>query len=258
MTSRLAILGCSGGIGRGLKTTSFLWDGDVLIDAGTGVCDLELEAMQRIDDIVLTHSHLDHVLGVALIADAVGARRSSPIRVHARIETLEALRRHLFADALWPDFTQLPSPERPFLTFHTLAPDGRLAFSGGRVLEAMPAAHLVPAIGVHLRSTSGSLVFTGDTGPNPAFWQQAARTQGLRHVITETSFPDSARALALSSKHYCPSLLAEDLRHFEDLDTCLYISHLKPGSADRVMTELRERLAPRRVIDLSTVPELEF
>lgn len=258
MSSTLTILGCSGGIGRCLKTTSFLWDHDVLIDAGTGVCDLELEVMQRIDDIVLTHSHLDHVLGVALIADAVGARRNSPIRVHARAETLQALRDHLFADALWPDFTQLPTPERPFLTFHVLAPDGQLPFSRGRILRALPAAHLVPAIGVHLNCPSGSLVFTGDTGPNPEFWQQASRIEDLRHVITETSFPDSERALALSSKHYCPSLLAEDLRHFDRLDICLHVSHLKPGSADLLMGELRERLAPRTVIDLSTVAALEF
>ena len=34
---RLRVLGCSGGIGgRHLRTTSFLADSDILIDAGTG------------------------------------------------------------------------------------------------------------------------------------------------------------------------------------------------------------------------------
>ena len=40
---RLRVLGCSGGIGgRHLRTTSFLVDSDVLLDAGTGVGDLSL------------------------------------------------------------------------------------------------------------------------------------------------------------------------------------------------------------------------
>ena len=37
---QIRILGCSGGIGPGLRTTSLLVDGTLLIDAGTGVGDL--------------------------------------------------------------------------------------------------------------------------------------------------------------------------------------------------------------------------
>ncbi|EKE18105.1 MAG: beta-lactamase-like protein, partial [uncultured bacterium] len=37
---KLRVLGCSGGIGgRHLRTTSFLVDHDILIDAGTGAAD---------------------------------------------------------------------------------------------------------------------------------------------------------------------------------------------------------------------------
>jgi ribonuclease BN (tRNA processing enzyme) len=40
---RLRVLGCSGGIGgQHNRTTSFLVDQDILIDAGTGVGDLSL------------------------------------------------------------------------------------------------------------------------------------------------------------------------------------------------------------------------
>ena len=37
---RVRVLGCSGAIARDCKTTSFLVDQDVLIDAGTGVGDI--------------------------------------------------------------------------------------------------------------------------------------------------------------------------------------------------------------------------
>ena len=39
---QIKILGWSGGIGAGLKTTSFMVDDDVIIDAGTGLGDLPL------------------------------------------------------------------------------------------------------------------------------------------------------------------------------------------------------------------------
>ena len=50
---RVRVLGCSGAIAKDCRTTSFLLDSDVLIDAGTGVGDLSLQEMRRIqgDDI---------------------------------------------------------------------------------------------------------------------------------------------------------------------------------------------------------------
>ena len=76
---KIRVLGCSGAIAAGCRTTAFLLDDDVLIDAGTGVGDLSLDALARIDHILLSHSHLDHVLSIALLADSVmrAARRAA-------------------------------------------------------------------------------------------------------------------------------------------------------------------------------------
>ena len=40
---KFRVLGCSGGIGARARTTSFLVDDDVLLDAGTGVEDLSID-----------------------------------------------------------------------------------------------------------------------------------------------------------------------------------------------------------------------
>ena len=95
----LRVLGCSGSIAAGSRTTSFLLDGQVLIDAGTGIGDLTLEELAAIDHIVISHAHLDHVLGIPLLADSVMRLRLAqepfrPIRVHALAATLDALRKH--------------------------------------------------------------------------------------------------------------------------------------------------------------------
>ena len=73
---QVRVLGCSGAIAKDCRTTSFLVDTDLLVDAGTGVGDLTLEEMAAIDDVVLTHCHLDHIAALPLMLDAVGARRT--------------------------------------------------------------------------------------------------------------------------------------------------------------------------------------
>ena len=69
------VLGCSGAIAAGCRTTAFLLDDDVLVDAGTGVGDLSLDQLTAIEHIVVSHSHLDHVLAIGLLADSVTRRR---------------------------------------------------------------------------------------------------------------------------------------------------------------------------------------
>lgn len=112
---QVRILGCSGTIAKGCRTTSFLLGERVLVDAGTGVGQLTLEEMQRIDHVFLTHSHLDHIAALPLMLDAVGANRRRPLEVHALPQTLAALHAHVFNDVIWPDFTRIPSPAAPFV-----------------------------------------------------------------------------------------------------------------------------------------------
>src|SRR3954451_19236329 len=89
---RLRVLGCSGGIGgRHLRTTSFLVDNDVLVDAGSGVGDLSLAELTQIDHIFVTHSHLDHVTSIPFLVDTVGGMRSRPITVYSTAPTIDIL-----------------------------------------------------------------------------------------------------------------------------------------------------------------------
>ena len=62
MHNTLKILGCSGSISKGHRTTSFKINENILIDAGSGVLDLTIDELKKIDHIFITHSHLDHIL----------------------------------------------------------------------------------------------------------------------------------------------------------------------------------------------------
>lgn len=229
-----------------MRTTSFLVDGDVLLDAGTGVGDLSLAELSLVDHIFVTHSHLDHVASIPFIADTVGPMRARPILVHATRATLAILKDHIFNWEIWPDFTQVPSPEAPFMRYAEIEL-GRTVSLAGRAFTPLPAMHTVPAVGYLLDSGSGSLVFTGDTGPNDALWEIVNRLENLKYLIIETAFANKERHLAELSKHLCPSMLAEELVKFE-LDAEVYVTHLKPGETELTMQEIEEsaiRVQPR-------------
>jgi ribonuclease BN (tRNA processing enzyme) len=233
---QLRVLGCSGGIGGSLRTTSFLVDHDVLIDAGTGVGDLTLAELKQIDHIFVTHSHLDHVAFIPFLVDTVGGMRSAPVMVHATQETIDILRAHLFNWKLWPDFTQIPTPQAPYLRFVPFGL-GETVELQGRKFRSLPANHVVPAVGFHLDSGSGSLVFTGDTTVCDALWEQVNRIDNLSYLLIETAFSNAERDLAAASKHLTPDMLAQELSRLQR-PARVFISHLKPGDGALTMEEV--------------------
>lgn len=238
---KLSILGCSGGIGSGRHTTCFKLDDDVLLDTGTGITTLSFDELMAIDHVMLTHAHLDHTLGLPLLLDAIGDRRTSPVVVHALPEVLATLSNHLFNWQLWPDFREIPSRETPWLRFAPLEMGVPLAL-GARSLTPLPVNHVVPACGLHIQGADGSLVFSGDTTQSEAFVAALNTIPDLRELIVETSFENARADVARESKHHWPDSLAEFLGQLRARPR-VWITHLKPGNEDAIMAEL-DALAP--------------
>ena len=259
----IRVLGCSGAIAAGSRTTAFLIDDDVLIDAGTGVGDLTLEELARIDHILISHSHLDHVLSIALLADSVirlrQAARRPPIQVHALGPTLHALREHIFNGVIWPDFTQLPSAEHPVLQFVPFAHGDRLRL-GGKTIEVLSAQHTVPAAGFAVEGAEGWWVYTGDTGPNPLLWQRLHSMQ-VAQLVIEAAFGNVERALADISRHLCPATLGAELAQLAgplNASVDVHITHIKPGELNAVMAEIAAIDTPHRIHPLVAGQRLEL
>jgi len=234
------VLGCSGAIAQHARTTSFLVNGQLLVDAGTGVGDLTLSEMVQIEDVLLTHVHLDHIVALPLLLDSVGARRRGPLRVYALPETLAALRTHVFNDLIWPDFSRLPSPDAPFVVFHALSVGQQLSVSGVNV-EVLPAVHTVPAVGYALSPDglgASQWVFSGDTGHNPAFWTRVNQLS-VGVLVIETAFSDREAGLAAISQHLCPRMLGVQLDMMRpEVDCPIFITHTKPSEAAGIMQEV--------------------
>ena len=253
---KLRILGCSGGIGGELRTTSMLLDHDTLIDAGTGVGDLSVNELAQIDHIFVTHSHMDHVTSIPFIVDTVGWLRERPISVHATLETIAILKEHLFNWRLWPDFTKIPDAHRPVLRYEPVTLGEPVALNGRRITP-LPANHVVPAVGYQLDSGRASMVFTGDTTTSDTLWQEVNKILNLKYLIIETALSDRERDLAIASKHLCPSLLAEELAKLKPSPE-VYITHLKPRESELIMEEIMVRVKERRPQMLQNNQVFEF
>ena len=235
---KVRVLGCSGAIAKDCRTTSFLIDGELLLDAGTGVGDLTLEEMRQVDSVLLTHSHLDHVAALPLMVDSVASQRQQPLKVYALAGTIAALKTHLFNDVIWPDFTRIPSPHEPFIRFHEISIGQMLQF-GDKQVEVLPAVHTVPAAGFAVRSGRGCWVFSGDTERNPAFWQRLKQLQ-VDMLVIETAFSNREQELAQRSLHLSPATLAEELNGIAKGQRFpIYITHTKPAETEMIMAEIQ-------------------
>lgn len=255
----IRVLGCSGSIASGCRTTSFLLDQEILIDAGTGVGDLSLDELSLIDHVCISHSHLDHVLSIGLLTDSVmrlrQARGSGPIMIHGLQPTLDALQAHVFNDVIWPDFSRLPSPESPALQFCPFAV-GEVLHLEGRLVEVLPATHTVPAVGFAVAGSTGYWVFTGDTGPNPALWARL-RAMDIAHLVIETAFSNDEHLLAEMSQHLCPSTLGHELACLNG-SVRVHITHIKPGEDETVMAQIHELPTTHRISLLAAGQVLDF
>ncbi|MES0874076.1 3',5'-cyclic-nucleotide phosphodiesterase [Sinimarinibacterium thermocellulolyticum] len=238
---RIKVLGCSGGVGPGLRTTSLLVDDEFLIDAGTGVGDLTLAQQRRIRGVFLTHAHLDHVCGLAFMADNLFDLIDRPIAVYATAQTLAALREHIFNWTIWPDFSTLPNVDQPLLRWCDIGVGDTLALDDSRELTVFPVLHTVPAVGCAIAGRRGTFAFTGDTYADDRLWTALNALPRLDKLMIEIAFADEQAALGHASKHFTPSLLGSELhklRHHPKL----YLTHHKPGCEGSIERQCRSAL----------------
>lgn len=238
---QIRILGWSGGVGGNLRTTSFLVDDDVLIDAGTGLNDLPLNQMSGIRHIFITHSHMDHITSLPLLADSMFGVHAEPIVVHAQEKTIKALKAHIFNWVIWPDFSELPSKDNPCIRFDVMRPGEKIAIRQ-RQIEMIPVNHTVPGVGYCVSSPKGTVVFSGDTTTNDTLWSRLNEYDSIDLLFVEAAFANHDLEISRISKHYCPQLLAEDLKKLKHRPE-IWMTHFKPGDEDLIFQQCQDAIS---------------
>jgi ribonuclease BN (tRNA processing enzyme) len=234
---KFRVLGCSGGELPDHRTTCFLVDGRLAIDAGALTSSLPLSKLLEVDDVVLTHSHFDHVKDVPLLADLLVGRRTTPVRVHASTECARTLRTNVFNGKLWPDFTRIPSARAPVLQLRPFS-TSRAFLAGGVRFQPVPVRHPVESVGFVVSRGKSSFAISGDTGPTKRFWKLVNASPGLKAVLVEVSFPNQLQRLADLSGHLTPRTLASELAKLDRTDLPILLYHLKPAYVPRLRREV--------------------
>jgi cAMP phosphodiesterase len=236
---KVKILGCSGSETIGHMPPGFLVNDVMMLDAGTITAALSIEAQSRITDILISHTHLDHIKSVLFLADNIIGRIRKPVNIHAIPKVLDAIRKHLMNDIIWPDFTKIPTAKNPVLAYAPMQP-GKTANIAGLKVKTIPMNHPVPAVGFLVSDGKSSFLYSADTGPNEGLWQEAAKAKNLSAIIVDTSFPNSLDGIATLSGHFTPAQLHQDLTRAKvGFDVPVYIYHVKPVHKKKVISELK-------------------
>jgi 3',5'-cyclic-nucleotide phosphodiesterase len=233
----LRVIGCHGGETPRHRTSAFVVDDSVAIDAGSLTSGMELEQQFRLNAILVSHAHLDHVRDLATIADNRCQADCEPLIVAASRGTIGALKKHFFNNLVWPDFSVIPNKTRPTVKFVELKPE-RPTLVAGYEVESVLVNHTIESAGFIVRGADATIAYSGDTGPTDRIWERLREEENLKALLMEVSFPNREQKLATVSGHHTPRTLAKDLRKFgrpKDLPTLLY--HIKPVFQSEVEQE---------------------
>jgi ribonuclease BN (tRNA processing enzyme) len=188
-------------------------DESLVLDAGTGMLSLTrllLDEPRESLDILLSHAHLDHVVGLTFLLDTFAVTQLKAVRVWGQRVKLDAVREHLFTEHLFP---LLP----PSISFHPLDDIASpLRLAGGAEVTWFPLEHPGGSLGFRIYSAGKDLAYVTDTvaRPNAPYLSQIRNVDLLLH---ECYFTDEYQTLAEKTGHTWLSAAAE------------LVSHVRPG-----------------------------
>lgn len=232
------IVGGHGGVSPGFRATSYLIDGKLLIDAGSVASGLQIDEQVLIDNILISHSHLDHISDLAFLSDNCFGLKGKPFEVYSHKPVREAIKTHLLNDIIWPDFSTLPTKENPTLRFHDLTDETPITLGDYKILPVR-VNHPGDALGFIVEKGNTAIVFTQDTGPTERIWELAKGYKNLKAIFTEVSFPNKLEQVAIDSQHHTPLTMKKEIEKMPP-DVPIFLGHLKPNYQPLLFQEIEE------------------
>lgn len=241
---KIQVLGGHGGSAKGFATTSFLVDEKLLLDAGAVASALNIEDQKKIESILISHCHLDHIKDLAFICDNCFGLKSEPFKVYTHPTVKKIVKEHLLNDIVWPDFTKIPNAQNPTMEIFERIPEEAFEASGYKIIP-VSVNHPHDAMGFIIEQGSSAVLFTLDTGPTSRIWEVGKKIKNLKAIFTEVSFPNSLQKIADLSQHHTPQSLKTEISKMPQ-GVPIILTHLKPNYRDEILKELAQ-LDERRI-----------
>ena len=236
---KVKILGCSGGVSQGHDSTCLLLGDQVLLDAGTGARHLTAQECLGIKDIIVSHSHLDHVTSICFIADQDIEHRKEATRIHSLHETAASLRRFIVNEIIWPEIEKVVINGVQMVEFHSLRTFEEREISGVKITP-LPVNHAVPTLGFCIHGEEHEMVFISDMiNCSEEVWNWIRSRRNLKYFISEAAFPNHLEEIARISKHMTPLMLQDVCKNLDN-GVEFYATHIKPLYYDMVRKEIND------------------
>src|SRR5687767_11949171 len=197
---KLLLLGTAGYHPSEWRQTACLMlpEAGIVLDAGTGFFRVRKHLQSPTLDVLLTHAHLDHVVGLTYLLSTAWERELERVTIHGEAAKLAAIREHLLCDVLFP--APLPCDWQPLSAKPT-------EIAGARVTP-IPLVHPGGSVGYRLDWLGHSLAYVTDTTASPsADYVEAIR--GVDLLVHECNFRDVQQDWAVKTGHSCTSAVAE-------------------------------------------------
>src|SRR4029453_1007111 len=236
---KIRVLGAYGAEGLAQRPSAFLINDSLLIDGGTVGAALSGVEQVQIEHALVSHSHLDHVAGLAYLTETLAlCDVRKPLTIASLEPVVKARRTSIFNDTVWPDFTKLPTVDAPVLRFRELLEAVEQPI-GDLMVNPIAVTHTVPTSGFIVHDGVSGMVYSGDTGPTEALWQGGRGPGGLGALILAGASPHRLEPLAKIAKHMTPELIRRELDKLPP-DVPVLIFHVKPQFYDEIGEELAE------------------
>ncbi len=208
----------------------FLPESGLVLDAGTGMFRLPSLIQTDTIDILLSHAHLDHIVGLTFLLGIVYQRPVERVRVWGEAEKLAAVQNLLVNECIFP--AQLPVTWHAIDANQALGEHLSLDIAGARVTWR-PQTHPGGSVAYRIdwpSPTPGSarersLVYatdtTGATDPEILRWMHGADV-----LLHECNFHDHQRDWAVKTGHSYPERVAEVSRCVQPLQ--VFLTHISP------------------------------
>jgi|TARA_R110002033_G_scaffold20278_6_gene51405 HD-GYP domain-containing protein (c-di-GMP phosphodiesterase class II)/ribonuclease BN (tRNA processing enzyme) len=241
MKNSIKVLGAYGSKSLSSNTTCIQINANSVIDAGNIVKGLG-EDGQYIDNIFLTHSHLDHLNDIPYILDIFFEKRKKPITIYGTSKTLDNLKKYILNWEIWPDFSEIELINKKFkaIVFKPISINETITLDDDTKVTAIKNNHTNSSCGYIITKNENSLLFSSDTYCCDSIWETINNDLNIKSLIIDVSFPSQFKQLAFDSKHLTPALLNDELKKLKRDDLRVYINHIKPSYEKTLRKEIHD------------------
>lgn len=206
----------------------------IVFDAGSSFFRVQSRLQTQELDVFVTHAHLDHIQGLTYFIVPLLLGMVTKCRIHATQPTIDAVREHLFSEAVFP---VLPAYEFIPLTERIELP--------GATITHRPLKHPGGSLGYLLEANGKRLAYITDTTVDGTYTDFI---RGVDVLIHECNFPDELAQWCEQTGHSHTSQVATLAR--EANVGRLYLTHIDPqrSSDDPIGIETARKIFPKTIL----------